>query len=180
MLSLTGRVADGWLPSQSFRPPETLADGQARIDEAAAAAGRDPAAVRRLYNVTPSDDPAWPAWPAQLTVEHGISTFILPSDNPDIIRRFGEEVAPAVRELVHAERSFRARGGPGAGSGLGLVLVPSPARGQGPGPSRPAPEHPRPPPPRPPLLSSSSRRSRCRCPWHWRTSSRCSHGPTTS
>jgi hypothetical protein len=105
MLELTGRVGDGWLPSQSYVPPETLADRNARIDEAALAAGREPSRVRRLYNVDDSDDPGWPEWLARLTLEHGTSTFILATDDPARIRRFGTEVAPAVRELVLAERS---------------------------------------------------------------------------
>ncbi|HYN19222.1 MAG TPA: LLM class flavin-dependent oxidoreductase, partial [Actinomycetes bacterium] len=48
MLALTGRLADGWVPSSSYLPPERLAAAQARIDDAAAAAGRDPADLRRL------------------------------------------------------------------------------------------------------------------------------------
>ena len=44
MLELTGRVGDGWLPSQSYVPPDTLAERNARIDAAAVAAGRDPVA----------------------------------------------------------------------------------------------------------------------------------------
>ncbi|GAA1128911.1 LLM class flavin-dependent oxidoreductase [Nocardioides aquiterrae] len=104
MLALTGRVGDGWLPSQSYVPPEALAESNARIDEAAVAAGRDPVAVRRLYNVEPSGDPAWAEWLAELTLEHGTSTFIVTGDDPELIRRFGAEVAPAVRELVRAAR----------------------------------------------------------------------------
>lgn len=105
MLELTGRVGDGWLPSQSYVPPETLAERNARIDEGAAAAGRSPVDVRRLYNVSPSDDPAWAEWLAELTLTHGMSTFILGSDDPALIQRFGTEVAPAVRELVGAARA---------------------------------------------------------------------------
>ena len=52
MLRLTGRLADGWLPSQGYAAPETLAPMNARIDEAALAAGRSPEAVRWLYNVS--------------------------------------------------------------------------------------------------------------------------------
>jgi alkanesulfonate monooxygenase SsuD/methylene tetrahydromethanopterin reductase-like flavin-dependent oxidoreductase (luciferase family) len=104
MLALTGRVSDGWLPSQSYVPPEKLAESNARIDEAAVAAGRDPVAVRRLYNVEPSSDPAWAEWLAELTLTHGTSTFIVTGDDPDVIRRFGADVAPAVRELVLAAR----------------------------------------------------------------------------
>ncbi len=105
MLALTGRVGDGWLPSQSYVPPEQLAERNARIDEAALAAGRDPSVVRRLYNVNPSDDPAWAEWLAELTLTHGISAFIVAGDDPGTIQRFGTEVAPAVRDLVAAERA---------------------------------------------------------------------------
>jgi hypothetical protein len=105
MLALTGRVADGWLPSQSYVPPEALEERNDRIDEAAVAAGRSPVDVRRLYNVTASDDPGWAEWLAELTVTHGVSTFIVGTDDPATIRRFGTEVAPAVRELVAAARA---------------------------------------------------------------------------
>jgi alkanesulfonate monooxygenase SsuD/methylene tetrahydromethanopterin reductase-like flavin-dependent oxidoreductase (luciferase family) len=108
MLALTGRVGDGWLPSQSYVPPDQLAEKNARIDEAAVAAGRDPVAVRRLYNVNASDDPSWPEQLAELTLTHGVSTFIVAADDPATIQRFGTEVAPAVRELVLAARA----GGP--------------------------------------------------------------------
>jgi alkanesulfonate monooxygenase SsuD/methylene tetrahydromethanopterin reductase-like flavin-dependent oxidoreductase (luciferase family) len=105
MLALTGRVGDGWLPSESYVPPDTLAERNARIDEAALAAGRDPVEVRRLYNVTPSSDPAWAEQLAELTLTHGMSTFIVGSDDPAVIQRYGVEVAPAARALVEAERS---------------------------------------------------------------------------
>ena len=105
MLEVTGRAGDGWLPSQSYVPPETLAERNARIDDAAAAAGRSPVDVRRLYNVSPSDDAGWAEWLADLALTHGMSTFILGSDDPGTIQRFGTEVAPAVRELVGAARA---------------------------------------------------------------------------
>lgn len=105
MLELTGRVGDGWLPSQSYVPPETLAERNARIDEAAVAAGRDPVAVRRLYNVTPSDDPGWPEWLAEQALTHGTSVFLVVGDDPALVQWYGAEVAPAVRDLVAAERA---------------------------------------------------------------------------
>ena len=46
MLALTGRKADGWVPSLPYLGDGDLAAGNAAIDEAASAAGRDPAAVR--------------------------------------------------------------------------------------------------------------------------------------
>jgi hypothetical protein len=103
-------VADGWLPSEAYVPPEQLAEKNARIDEAALAAGREPAQVRRLYNVNPSDDPAWPETLAELAVVHGVSTFIVSGDDPRMIQRFGTEIAPAVRELVAGERAVGAPG----------------------------------------------------------------------
>ncbi|MBB6629143.1 LLM class flavin-dependent oxidoreductase [Nocardioides sp. KIGAM211] len=114
MLALTGRVADGWLPSMSYVPPATLSERNARIDDAALAAGRDPVAVRRLYNVNASPGGGEPGlvgsatdWAEQLAglvLEHGMSTFLLATDDPAAIRRFGDEVAPAVREHVDAAR----------------------------------------------------------------------------
>jgi alkanesulfonate monooxygenase SsuD/methylene tetrahydromethanopterin reductase-like flavin-dependent oxidoreductase (luciferase family) len=122
MLALTGRVGDGWLPSESYVPPDTLAERNARIDEPAFAAGRDPVEVRRLYNVTPSSDPAWAEQLAELTLTHGMSTFIVGSDDPTVIQRYGVEVAPAVRALVEVERSrapHEQEHGHGPGMGLG-------------------------------------------------------------
>jgi alkanesulfonate monooxygenase SsuD/methylene tetrahydromethanopterin reductase-like flavin-dependent oxidoreductase (luciferase family) len=118
MLRLTGRLADGWLPSQGYAAPETLHELNARIDDAATAAGRAPEAVRRLYNVSGSfgsgrgflqGAPAdWAEQLAGLTLEQGMATYILGTDDPDDVRRFGEEVAPLVRDLVAAERERRA------------------------------------------------------------------------
>lgn len=114
MLGLVGEKADGWLPSLAyFSDPAQLGEGNARIDEAARAAGRDPGQVRRLLNVGlggregPLSGPLgdWPEQVAALALEHGFSTFILASDDPDLLRVFGVEVAPAVRELIAAERS---------------------------------------------------------------------------
>ena len=118
MLRLTGRLADGWLPSQGYAAPDTLGPMNARIDEAAVAAGRAPEAVRRLYNVSgsfgsgggflrgrPTD---WAEQLAALTLEQGMATYILATDDVDDVRRFGEEVAPMVRDLVAAERERRA------------------------------------------------------------------------
>jgi hypothetical protein len=85
------------------------------IDEAARAAGRDPAAIRRLYNITGTfsargtgflDGPAatWAEQLAGLVIEQGMSAFLVTGDDAEVIRRFAGEVAPAVRELVAAER----------------------------------------------------------------------------
>lgn len=118
MLGLIGRAADGWLPSAPYLPPDRLADANATIDEAAAAAGREPASIRRLYNIGGSftgggqeflKGPAsvWIEQLAELAVTGGVSGFVLMVDagRGDDLRRFATEVVPAVRDLVAAERT---------------------------------------------------------------------------
>src|ERR687886_1059343 len=51
MLDLIGRLADGWIPSLGYSPPERLPELQRRIDAGAAEAGREPGEIRRAYNV---------------------------------------------------------------------------------------------------------------------------------
>jgi hypothetical protein len=114
MLALTGRLADGWLPSSGYAGPDQLAAMNKIIDEAAVEAGRDPAEVRRLYNVSgqfaggggflQGPEELWIDQLAELTLGEGMSTYILASDNPDDIRRFAE-VAAGVRDAVAAARS---------------------------------------------------------------------------
>jgi alkanesulfonate monooxygenase SsuD/methylene tetrahydromethanopterin reductase-like flavin-dependent oxidoreductase (luciferase family) len=116
MLALTGRLGDGWLPSQAYLQPGDLAAGNAVIDDSAAAAGRDPRAIRRLLNIAGSfsasrrgvlDGPPgqWVDELAELALVDGVATFILAGDDPAAIEIFAAEVAPAVRELVAAERT---------------------------------------------------------------------------
>ena len=103
MLRLTGEKADGWLPSQAYMQPGDYAPANARIDAAAEQVGRDPREIRRMLNVTTSDVDELVA----LALEHGFATFILASDDPYAIERFGQDVAPAVREGVAAARAER-------------------------------------------------------------------------
>ena len=115
MQRLIGRSADGWLPSLTYLKPGDLARGNAVIDRAASAAGRDPREIRRLLNVSGSFGPTVtgrlqgpPAhWVEELTglaVEDGVSTFIVASDDPTMLQTFAEEVLPAVRAAVGAAR----------------------------------------------------------------------------
>src|SRR3954454_1001885 len=92
MLGLTGRKADGWLPSLSYLEGQDIAAANRTIDEAALAAGRDPREIRRLLNVTTAD--ASVERLLTLATEYGFSTFILATDDPGEIERFGLEVAP--------------------------------------------------------------------------------------
>ncbi|TMR88260.1 LLM class flavin-dependent oxidoreductase, partial [Nonomuraea basaltis] len=102
MLRLTGRLADGWLPSlPHLRTTVAIAEGNAVIDEAAAEAGRSPRDIRRLLNL---GEELPPAQLAELALEHGISVFTLMTNDPRQIQHFAAETAPAVRELVAAGR----------------------------------------------------------------------------
>ena len=124
MLSLTGRLADGWVPSSSWAPPERLPEMHERIDAAAQDAGRKPSDVRRLYNVSGTitdggrgeflEGPAsyWVDELTRLSVDLGMDAFIFwPASDPTVqLRRFAEEVAPAVRSTVAMNRTQSSTG----------------------------------------------------------------------
>src|SRR5690606_40594076 len=74
MLRLIGRLADGWLPALGDMQPGDLAVANARIDQAAADAGRDPVEIERMLNV-PIDMDA--AALIRLVLDHGVSAFIV-------------------------------------------------------------------------------------------------------
>ena len=102
MLRLIGTKADGWLPSFTWLDPGELGRSNQTIDQAASDAGRDPREIRRLLNIAPG----MPAEQlADLALEDGVSTFIVASDDPATLQQFAEEVMPAVREQVEAERA---------------------------------------------------------------------------
>ncbi|GAA4572213.1 LLM class flavin-dependent oxidoreductase [Planotetraspora kaengkrachanensis] len=116
MLRLTGRKADGWLPTLEYIQTPGIVESNKIIDEAALAAGRDPSEIRRLLNIFGvGSSPAGPGlqgppeqWVEELlplVLEHGFSAFFIGRDDPDLIRMFGEEVGPALREAVARERA---------------------------------------------------------------------------
>jgi alkanesulfonate monooxygenase SsuD/methylene tetrahydromethanopterin reductase-like flavin-dependent oxidoreductase (luciferase family) len=128
MLELTGRAADGWLPSSSYVPPSELGDRNARIDEAADAAGRDPATVRRMYNVSGSitdsastgflEGPVdqWVEELTELVVTEGMDTFLFwpHADVDQQLSRWADTVVPSVRDEV---ARYRGTAVPGASAG---------------------------------------------------------------
>jgi len=102
MLALIGRAADGWVPSLGYVQPADLLEGNRRIDEAAAAAGRNPRAIRRLLNVG-ADVPV--ELLTSLTVEDGMDTYVIGGiEDPEALRWFATDVVPAVREAVAKAR----------------------------------------------------------------------------
>ena len=99
MLRLTGRLADGWLPSLGNLEADTIAERHHAIDEAAKKAGRDPADVRRLINVPGND----PDFLVRLVTEERFETLIVSVDGDDpvgSVRRVGEELVPRIRDAA--------------------------------------------------------------------------------
>ena len=114
MLALTGAKADGWLPSMGYIELDELPARNAAIDSAAVEAGRRPDEIRRLLNVNGPFGGArdWAEQLAELTLSTGMSTYILSVSSDDEVRRFAEEIAPAVRELVATGRGAEEAEGP--------------------------------------------------------------------
>jgi hypothetical protein len=115
MLDLTGRKADGWLPSLPYFTLAELDRGNEIIDDAARAAERDPREIKRLINIQGTfasgnggflqgPPGQWVEELLPFVLERGFSTLILMVDEPRTIEIYAGEVAPALREAVAAER----------------------------------------------------------------------------
>lgn len=116
MLRLTGRRADGWLPTLQYIRTPGMAEANKIIDDAALGEGRAPGEIRRLLNLfdvgfsttgrghLQGPPRQWVEELLPLVVEHGFSAFLIGQDDPHVIRTFGEEVGPALREAVARER----------------------------------------------------------------------------
>ena len=124
-LAVTGRHADGWIPGHlaDWRS-KVVAESRPIVDEAAASAGRDPADVATIYNVsgrltrdplpeTRDGEGRWigggvAQWVEELTsavLEHGAAAFIYLVRPGDIIddttlNLWARDVVPAVREAI--------------------------------------------------------------------------------
>jgi alkanesulfonate monooxygenase SsuD/methylene tetrahydromethanopterin reductase-like flavin-dependent oxidoreductase (luciferase family) len=114
-LRQTGRIADGWVSSMRPDAVHKLPEMNARVDEGAAEAGREPSAVRRIFNVSgvvtdgrtdgflrgPADQ--WADELAGLVVDHRAGTLVFwagEGDEREQRRRFAEMVVPTTRKLV--------------------------------------------------------------------------------
>jgi alkanesulfonate monooxygenase SsuD/methylene tetrahydromethanopterin reductase-like flavin-dependent oxidoreductase (luciferase family) len=112
MLRLIGRLADGWIPSLGYAPPARIPELRARLDDAAAAAGRDPRAIKRIYNVggriggraergLGGDAGELIEQLRSFVEELGFDAIVFwPEGDPvEQVERFAAEVAPALRDL---------------------------------------------------------------------------------
>src|SRR6185437_1054857 len=99
MLRLTGRLADGWLPSQGYMPPEQVAEARKAIDEAAAKAGRDPSEIRGLYNVggIEGDADAWAEALTRWAEELSVTACSRPAEDPAQVEWLAGEVIAALK-----------------------------------------------------------------------------------
>ena len=112
-LRLLGETADGWIPSIPSMPVAELDARHESIDEAARAAGREPASIRRLANVNgvitdhtsegflrgPRDQ--WVDELTDLALNHGIDSFILWPDG-DLVDQTGRfaSIAATIRSTI--------------------------------------------------------------------------------
>jgi alkanesulfonate monooxygenase SsuD/methylene tetrahydromethanopterin reductase-like flavin-dependent oxidoreductase (luciferase family) len=116
MLDLTGRGADGWVPSFFLLEPEAAYRARDRVRAAAERAGRDPEVLTFAYNVGVSIDDRGTPVSGQLVggvekvaeqlaalVDHGFRTllFWLSGDRREQMTRLAREVIPTVR--AHAD-----------------------------------------------------------------------------
>jgi alkanesulfonate monooxygenase SsuD/methylene tetrahydromethanopterin reductase-like flavin-dependent oxidoreductase (luciferase family) len=101
MLRITGALADGWIPSMSYLTPDQAPEAMKRVDDAAQAEGRDPAAIRRVYNILGD---AGAEQIADFATSLGFDSFVFAVDDEQAIDRLAGELIPAVREEVAARR----------------------------------------------------------------------------
>jgi alkanesulfonate monooxygenase SsuD/methylene tetrahydromethanopterin reductase-like flavin-dependent oxidoreductase (luciferase family) len=80
-LAVTGRLADGWIPSLSYAPPEQIPAMRERIGAAAEKVGRDPRDIKFVYNVE-----------VRILGDRGVEG--------DVITGSPEAIADRLRELV--------------------------------------------------------------------------------
>jgi alkanesulfonate monooxygenase SsuD/methylene tetrahydromethanopterin reductase-like flavin-dependent oxidoreductase (luciferase family) len=107
-LAVTGRLADGWIPSLGYMPAEEIPAMRRRIDAAAEAAGRAPEQIRSLLNLNIRLDPG--AEPQsdvvtgsvkqvvnqlqELITRYGFTGFNFLISRPDDLPRLAEDVLP--------------------------------------------------------------------------------------
>jgi alkanesulfonate monooxygenase SsuD/methylene tetrahydromethanopterin reductase-like flavin-dependent oxidoreductase (luciferase family) len=110
-LAVTGRLADGWIPSLSYAGPDVIVGMRERVLEAGRRAGRDPAEITCAYNVElelrrePGGDanrivgpPAFVAERIHGFMELGFSAFnLIVGDDPERLDEVAAEVVPLLR-----------------------------------------------------------------------------------
>lgn len=117
-LAVTGKLADGWIPSLGSAPADQVTALRDKIFAAAEAANRDPGEITCAYHleVDPSLDAPDEPWVVSGSVANIAETLagfvklgftalsIVPGgpDRAETVERLAAEIIPAVRELVPA------------------------------------------------------------------------------
>jgi len=113
-LAVTGRLADGWIPTLELAPPERVTKMRDLVLAAAEEAGRDPGKITCVYNldirVDGEPDPLVVSGPPDAIAERlveftrlGFTAFnFLPvgADQEEQAERLAREVIPAVRDAA--------------------------------------------------------------------------------
>jgi probable F420-dependent oxidoreductase len=115
-LALTGRLADGWIPTLELAPPERIPAMRDRVLGAAREAGRDPEEITCVYNIDVRVDeradepPSVVAGPPELLVQRlrgfldlgftAMNLFPVGPDQDEQAERLAREVVPAVRSAA--------------------------------------------------------------------------------
>jgi alkanesulfonate monooxygenase SsuD/methylene tetrahydromethanopterin reductase-like flavin-dependent oxidoreductase (luciferase family) len=115
-LDITGRLADGWIPSLALAPPDQAVVMRDRILSAARVAGRDPREITCAYNLeirvddAPSRDPAVVAGPPDAVAERllgfvrlgftAMNFHLVGPGTQEQLERLAGEVLPAIRAGV--------------------------------------------------------------------------------
>jgi probable F420-dependent oxidoreductase len=115
-LNLTGRLADGWIPSLGFAPPDEVRVMRDRVLGAAREAGRDPEDITCAYNIVVRVDeraepgPSVVSGSAEVVADRliefggiGFSAFNFMPTGPgqdEQIDRLGRDVVPEVRRAL--------------------------------------------------------------------------------
>jgi alkanesulfonate monooxygenase SsuD/methylene tetrahydromethanopterin reductase-like flavin-dependent oxidoreductase (luciferase family) len=120
-LAVTGRLADGWIPSLGYAPPERIPVLRDRVIAAARQAGRDPEEITCAYNVAirvdepAEDDPSLVSGSPEAVVARlagftslgftALNFIPVAADREDWraqVERLGQEVIPALRARAAA------------------------------------------------------------------------------
>ncbi|WP_084962627.1 LLM class flavin-dependent oxidoreductase [Thermoactinospora rubra] len=116
-LEVTGRLADGWIPSLGFASPEEVKGMRERMLNAARRAGRDPEEITCVYNVgvrigTAQTDPGMVSGPAGAVTDAllgftglgftGFNFMISGPDAAEQTERLAREVLPVLRAQAGA------------------------------------------------------------------------------
>jgi probable F420-dependent oxidoreductase len=122
-LAVTGQLADGWIPSLAYAPPEQVTVLRERVQAAARAAGRDPDELTWAYNLGVRVDERAAAEPSVVAgspdavterllsfVELGFTAMNFIPAGPgeeEQAERLAREVLPALRGAAGAARERR-------------------------------------------------------------------------